>query len=560
MEKQILKTGLLFYIFQISLFATSSISLYDKVKYDENFTNFDYVNREAPKGGDIILGASGTFDSLNPFILKGISADDIYLIYDTLMVKSLDEVSSLYPLLAKDINLSKDFKSAIFTLNENAKWSDGENVSSEDVKFTFETLLKDGSPAYKSYLSGIEEIEILDLSRVKFIFSESSGKDIVTSVATTEILPKHFWEKHDFKNSPLQIPVGSGPYKIDRFRTGHSLKFMRRDDYWGKNLPVNIGKYNFNSIKYDYYRDENVLFEAFKSLNYHFRLENISKNWATEYSNLGDNFVVEELKHNLPQGIQGFFYNTRRDKFKDLRVRKAIALAFDFEWTNKNLFYNQYKRSESFFSNSDFGVDDFHLPKGGGSYEIRPNLREAMRLLKESGCYLENGKLFFQNGERVSFEMLLYSNGFVRVVLPFERNLQKLGIEMKIKLVDQSQYISRLRKFDFDVVVSSRGQQIVVGSEQFAYWHSKDKDLEGSLNIIGIANDEVDLAIENISLANNIEEIKKASKELDKLLLKGFYTIPHWHIDKFRVAYWKKLQHPKTPPYGLNFESWWFKD
>jgi len=542
------------------LSASPSISLYGDLKYDDNFTNFEYSNPNAPKGGDIVLGSSGTFDSFNPFILKGIPADDIDLIYDTLLVKSLDEESSYYGLLAKDINISSDFKRVIFTLRDGAKFSDEVEVTANDVEFTFKTILKYGSPPYKSHLRGVKSVKALDKKRVEFIFNEDSNRDMISTVGEIAILPEHFWKSKDFTKSSLEIPIGSGAYKIDKFRAGHSITFKRRDDYWGRDLAVNRGKFNFNSIRYDYYRDENVRFEAFKSLNYHFRLENVSKNWATGYKNLDDRFTTEEIKHSLPQGIQGFFYNIRRYKFQDRRVREAIALAFDFEWTNRNLFYGQYKRSESFFANSDFGYKKFRLPKAGGSYEIRPNLRRAMRLLKDAECYLKGGKLYFKNGERVKFQLLLASSSFVRVALPFQRNLRKLGIEMEIKLIDLSQYIERLRVFNFDMVVASRYTPLIPGGEQFIYWHSKGADVEGSMNIIGIKNSKVDKAIEEIIKAKSLKEIKEASIRLDKELLENFYVIPHWYIDKFRVAYWKRIKRPKfSPPYGLNFNFWWFK-
>jgi len=555
-----MKTIFLTIFLLTNLTSSSAFSLYDSPKYQNSFTHFNYRNINAPKGGDIILGSRGTFDSFNPYILKGISADNIDLIYDSLMVKSDDEVSSYYGLLAKDINISKDFKTVIFTVRDNAFFSDGFQVTVQDVKFTFETLLKDGSPTYKSYLSGIEQIEILDKSRVKFQFSKDSSRDIISTVATINILPKHFWKDKNFKKSSLEVPIGSGAYQIDTFRAGHSINFITNKNYWGKNLAVNRGKYNFNSIKYDYYRDENVLFEAFKSLNYHFRLENISKNWATEYKNLGDKFIVEEIKHKIPQGIQGFFFNIRKEKFQNYNIRKAITLAFDFEWTNRNLFYSQYKRSKSFFSNSNFDSKTFHMPKAGGSYQIRPILRKAMQFLKEAKCYLKDGKLYLENGKQLKFEMLLVSSGFVKVVIPFKKNLAKLGIEMSIKLIDISQYIQKLQKFDFDMVVSSRGQPLVVGGEQSIYWHSKGADIQGSLNIIGVKNSRVDSAIENINISQNLQELKKAVFKLDRELLKNFYVIPHWHIDRFRVSYWNKIHRPKNPPpYSLDFNSWWFE-
>ena len=543
-----------------NLFSSESFSLYDSPKYQDYFTNFEYRNPNAPKGGDIVLGVSGTFDSFNPYILKGIPADNMELIYDSLMVKSDDEISTYYGLLAEDVNISEDYKIVVFTIRDEAVFSDGVQVSAYDVKFTFDTLLKEGSPAYKSYLSGIKNITVLDSWRIRFEFTQDSNRDMISTVVTINIFPEHFWESRDFKKSSLEIPIGSGAYRIESFRAGHSIKFVRNIDYWAKNLAVNRGKYNFNSIKYDYYRDENILFEAFKSLNYHFRQENISKNWVTEYGSLGKDFIVEEIQHSLPQGIQGFFFNIRKDKFNNPKIRKAIALAFDFEWTNRNLFYNQYKRSESFFSNSEFDSKSFHLPKAGGSYEIRPHLREAMKILKEAGTYLKNGKLYLKNGEQLKFEIILVSSGFVKVVLPFKKNLAKIGIEIAVKLIDISQYIQRLRKFDFDMVVSSRTQSLVVGGEQNIYWHSHGSNIEGSLNIIGIQNSEIDSAIEKINISKNLKELKKAVFDLDRELLENFYVVPHWHIDRFRVSYWNKIHRPKeSPPYGLDFNGWWFE-
>lgn len=549
-----------FILITSTLISSESFSIYEKPKYDANFTHFDYRNFDAPKGGNIILGVNGTFDSFNPFILKGISANDMHLIYDSLMVKSDDEVSSYYGLLAEDINISENFKTAIFKIRQNVTFSDGVSLTSKDVKFTFDILRKDGSPSYKSYLSGIKSIEILDKYRIQFKFTENSNRDMIATVSTIEILPEHFWKNMNFKKSSLEIPIGSGAYKIDDFRVGRSLKFVKDKNYWGNNLAVNKGKNNFNSVKYDYYRDGNVLFESFKSLNYHFRLENISKNWATGYKNLNSDFIVEEIEHSVPQGIQGFFFNIRKIKFNELKIRKAIAYAFDFEWTNTNLFYNQYKRSESFFSNSNFDSKRFQLPKAGGSYKIRPHLRKAMQLLKESGAFLKNGKLYFQDGTLVKFEVLLVSNSFVKVVFPFKRNLAKLGIELNIKVVDISQYIKRLRTFDFDMIVSSRGQSLVVGSEQFNYWHSKSANIEGSLNIIGIKNKKIDSLIEQINNSENLTDLKQIVFDLDEELLQNFYLIPHWHINKYRVAYWNKIHRNDIfAKYGLDFEGWWFE-
>ncbi len=552
----------LFILGTVLLKSQDSFSLYsDKLKYDSNFSNFEYVNVNAPKGGEIILGANGTFDSLNQFTLGGISADDLYLIYDSLMIKSADELSSYYPLIAKDINISSDYKKILFEIRQNVKFSDDVNLTTRDIKFTFEILMTKGSPIYKAIFKDIKNIKIIDDYKIEFELLENSSRDLIGRIATTEILPSHFWENKKFDGE--QSPIGTGAYKIKYLSRGNYIIFERRTDYWGANLPVNRGRFNFNRIKYDYYRDESVSFEAFKSLQYHFRLENMAKNWVNGYKNLSKNdFVIEEINHSIPQGIQGFFFNSRLEKFSDWRIRKAIALTFDFEWSNKFLFFEQYKRSNTIFANSDFGYKKFELPKGGGSIEIRDSLREAMKLFNEAGYILKDGKLISQkNGEPMRFELLLNSTGFVRVALPWKQNLKKLGIEMTIRNIDISQYIEKVKKFNFDMIVSSRGQELIVGGEQFGYWHSSLADINGSLNIIGIKDSEVDSAINEISRAENLEKLKIGVEKLDRAIIEKFYIIPHWHINRFRVAYWKKLHHSEvTPKYDLGFETWWFEE
>jgi microcin C transport system substrate-binding protein len=534
------------------LFSDFSFSLLGEPKYSENSV-FEYANEQAPKNGDIKLGVGGTFDSLNPFILKGNPADGIELIYDSLVVKSSDEIASYYGLLSKDTNISKDWKSVIFTISENARFSNEKPVLAKDVKFTFETLLEKGSPIYKAHLKGVEKIEILGERKIRFGLSENSSKDLIATIGEMSIFPES-------ENWGEGIPIGSGAYEIEKFESGKFVKFKRRKNYWAENLLSNRGKNNFNSITYEYYRDENVLFEAFKSLEYHFRLENMSKNWATAYGDLDEKFVVEEIKNSVPQGMQGYVFNIRKEKFSDWRVRKGIALAFDFEWANKNLFYGQYTRTNSFFANSIFDSQKFKMPIAGGSYEIRPSLRLAMRSLKDAGCYLKNGKLYFPNGERVKFEVLLYSKGFVRITLPFKRNLAKLGIDLEIKVIDISQYMDRYKKRDFDMLVASRSQPLLIGGEQFSFWHSSMASVEGSQNLAGVDNKTVDLLIEKIKTAESLEELKSFVFLLDRELLENYYVIPQWHIDKFRVAYWNKIHRPKnSSPYDLSFNYWWFE-
>lgn len=584
---------ILFLFFNINVSIASdenyehAISVFNEIKYKNNFKYFDYVNPNAPKKGVIKLAERGTFDSLNQFILKGLPAIGLDNIYDSLLVTSLDEPLTAYGLIAKGMKVSEDNTSITFFLNQNAVWHDNNPVTSYDIEWTFNTILEKGHPSYKSYYSDIKSIEVIDKYTIKFHFKNDNNRELPIIIGQMKILPKHFWKDKRFDSSVLSIPLGSGPYKIKEVNLGKNITYERIKDHWAQKLPVNIGHNNFNEIHYDYYRDSNVMIEALKANEYDFRSENISKEWATAYNDLKNNtaFIKEEIDHELPQGMQAFIYNMRKDIFKNLELRKALALAFDFEWTNKTLFYGQYIRSSSYFSNSDLAssglpskeemttikklknkvpkeilTEIYNPGKTDGSGNSRKNLRKAIQILKEANYKLENKILKDSDGRQIKFEILLISPAFERIVGPFIKNLKKLGVEANIRIVDTAQYKNRLDSYDFDMVVMARGQSLNPGNEQRNFWSSKSANINGSANWIGIKNKTIDELIELIIQAPNRKKLIIYTKLLDRVLLHNHYVIPHWHIKMWRIAYWDNIKRPDNlPKYSLGFpETWWY--
>lgn len=582
---------LLSLVIPFSSFATETtlshgLDLYGELKYPAAFTHFDYVNPKAPKGGTLRQAAIGTYDTFNDFILKGVAAAGIGMIYDTLMAAAEDEPFSQYGLLAEKVELAQDRTFVIFHLNPKARFHDGHPVTSEDVVFTFNLLLEQGQPMFKRYYADVTGVEALDQSRVKFTFKDGNNAELPLIVGQLAVLPSHFWKGKEFNRAGLDLPLGSGPYRIKSFVPGKSVTYARVSDYWAADLPVNKGRYNFDTLVYDYYRDATVALEAFKAGEYDFRHENVSKNWATLYN--GPQFddgriIKKEIAHEIPQGIQGFVFNTRRQQFKDRRVREALIYAFDFEWSNKNLFYDQYKRSNSYFSNSEMAAtgppspaemeilkpfaaqlpaevfkDSYHLPTTDGRGNNRDNLRRAAALLKSAGWIIKDKKLIAKSGQPFVFEILLTSPAFERIVLPFKKNLDRLGIETKVRVVDTAQYLNRVREFDFDMVVWSFAQSNSPGNEQRYYWHSSVADIPGSRNLAGIKDPVVDALVEELIHAPDRSSLLTRVRALDRVLQWGFYVIPHWYISTFRIAYWSKLAQPQiVPKYGLGLMTWW---
>lgn len=566
-----------------------AIAMHGEPKYDQNFISVEYVSNNAEKGGNIVRSAIGTYDTFNPFTLKGTSAAGIGLLYESLTVGSSDEAFTEYGLLAKSIEWPDDRSWVTFTLRDEAKWHDGKKITSDDVVWTFNTLMEKGHPFYKYYYGDVSEVIKITENKVKFEFSTNTNKELVLIVGQLPVLPKHYWENKNFEETTLDVPIGSGPYKVKSFDAGRSITYELDMDYWGFEnniVPIKVGKDNMGSIRYDYYKDRGVEREAFKSGEIDFFSENTSKEWATGYDidAVTEGLIKKELiPHENPQGMQAFAFNTRKDIFADKRVRKALSFAFDFEWTNKNLFYGAYKRTDSFFENSELASsglpsqaelaylnpyidqlpkeifnEEYSNPKTDGSGFIRNELQEATKLLQEAGWKLRDGKLENSNGEPFEFEILLVSPAFERIVLPFIDNLEKLGINASLRTIDSSQYQKRIESFDFDMVVFTFSQSLSPGNEQRNFWSSGAADTNGSRNIIGIKNNVIDLLIENLINAKDRENLITISRALDRVLLWNYYVIPQWHISAYRVLYWDMFDQPKQKPkYSLGFDTWW---
>ncbi len=566
---------------------THGLSLHGELKYPVGFSHLQYVNPEAPKGGELRLAEIGTFDSLNPFILKGIAPAGISGLHDTLTYNSNDEAFSEYGLIAESIEVAPDHAWVIFNLRSEARFQDGSPITAADVIFSFEALKERGHPFYRSYYAPVEKAEALGPHRVKFHFRVRNNRELPLTIGQLPVLSEKYWRNHNFGKTTLEAPVGSGPYQIDAVESGRFIRYRRVADYWGAKLPVNVGRHNFDTIRHDYYRDTTVALEAFKAGEYSLRLENTSKLWATGYASPAlesGKMRQEEIFHQRPTGMQGFVYNTRRALFSDRRVRKALAYAFDFEWTNRNLFYGAYTRTKSYFSNSELAatglpqgeeirilkgyrgkVPDelfnraYTVPSSLGKGAKRSNLRAAARLLREAGWVVRDQHLVHaKTGQPFNFEMLLVSPAFERIVLPFKRNLARLGIEMRVRTVDSAQYEKRLEAFDFDMSVYVWGQSLSPGNEQQDFWSAKAADIRGSRNLAGVKDPVVDELIAQLVTAPDRKTLIQRSRALDRVLLWGHYVIPHWHIRSFRVAYWDIFGRPKViPKYALGLDTWW---
>jgi len=564
------------------------ISIFGDLKYPKNFKHFDYVNSKAPKGGDVKIASVGTFDSFNPFVIKGVAASGIEMTFDTLMKKSYDETASEYGLIAESVEVSEKRDWVTFKLRPQARWHDGSKITVDDVVFSFETITTKGHPYYKSYYKDIKSAEKIDNSRVKFTISDPSNRELPVIIGQLPIISKEYYTKNEFEKGTLDPPLGNGAYKVKNFEAGRSITYERVKDYWAKDLPVNIGYYNFDTITVDYYRDPTIAVEALKAGEFDFRRENISKTWAKAYNveQVEDGRMVkEELEDGTPTGMQCFVMNTRRSDFSNIRVREALQYAYDFEWANKQLFYSAYSRNRSFFGNSEYEakglpsneelklLEQFRdkIPEEVFTKEYTPpfskdeqghreNLLKAQKILDEEGWVLKDMKRINPNtGEPMEIEFLLVSPSFERVVAPFVRSLKKLGIESTIRTVDSSQYIKRRDEYDFDIMVSWFTQGPAPGNEQINYWHSSTAGTKGSRNYIGIQNEAVDYMVDKITTAKTKDELVTATRALDRILQWSYYIIPQWYSRTHRVIYWNKFGRPKnTPPYSLGFDTWWF--
>jgi microcin C transport system substrate-binding protein len=563
------------------------LSLFGELKYGPDFKHFDYANPDAPKGGTMKFAAIGTYDTLNPYIVKGVAAAGIGRTFDTLMLGSEDEPSSEYGLIAESAELAEDRLSVLYTLRKEARFHDGSPITPEDVVWTFDTLREKGNPIYRSYYGDVTKVEPEGERGVRFRFKSADNRELPQILGQMPVQSKKYWADRDFTKTTLDAPLGSGPYKVDSLDPGRSITYRRIADYWGANIPVRKGTNNVDVIRYDYYRDTTIALEALKAGQYDVRLENSSKAWATSYDSpaLRQGLLKkEEIKNELPSGMQGFGYNLRRPLFQDPRVRQALAYAFDFEWSNKNLFYGAYTRTRSYFDNSELAATgvpkgeelqilepfrgkvpdevftkEYNPPHYDGSGNIRDGLREAIKLLKEAGWTFKNEKLVNdKTGQPFEFEILLVQPEFERIVLPFAKNLERMGITARVRTVDSSQYQKRMDTFDYDMAVVSFGQSLSPGNEQRDYWGSAAADEEGSRNTLGVKNPVIDQLIEQLIKAPTRESLVAHTHALDRVLQWGFYVIPNFHTSVFRVAYWDKFRRPQvSPKYGIGLETWW---
>jgi microcin C transport system substrate-binding protein len=579
------------------LLAAHGVSIDGKLKYPPDFSHFDYVSVEAQKGGKLLLHDNGSFDKMNPFTLKGTAPFGLdVFVFETLAVGSLDEPFAEYGLIASDIEVAEDKMSVIYTINPKAKFSDGSAITPEDVAFSLDTLKSDKvHPSYQYYYQDIQGAKVLDRQRVQFFFKRPN-RELHMVASQIPVMSKSFYTDHSFvggdDSGHLVPPVGSGPYIVSNFVQGKSITYTKNPNYWGENHPVQKGMYNFETITVNYYKDQIVAVEAFKAGEFDFMPVNIAKQWARDMK--GKRFddgtlLKKRFPHQNNAGMQGFLMNTRRKIFSDVRVRQALGLALDFKWTNNSLFYDQYTRCDSFFSNSylaatglpegleltylepfreslpkEVFTTELHAPTYEGKGGMRNNLRKALKLLAAAGWKIKDGQLKDAKDNVFQFEILLVSQSFERVMAPYVANLKKLGMQVDYRTIDPALYTDRVQNFDFDMIVHVYGQSLSPGNEQKNYWHSEAANRQGSKNLAGIQDPVVDNLVEKIIYAKNQEELTAACKALDRVLWYGYYMVPNWYLNVHRIAFHKKFARPETLPLYYQpiqlLMTWWMAE
>jgi microcin C transport system substrate-binding protein len=567
--------------------SAASIAMRGEAKYKEGFAYFDYVNPDAPKGGSVTLAAVGTYDNFHRYALRGDTCAGHQYFYDTLMVASDDETDALYPLVAEKIEYAEDYSFVVFSINNAAKDQEGQPITAEDAAYSFALFYEKGVPQFRIYFEGVVP-RVLPGNRVRFDFTLGGDREKMLSLCQTTVFPKRFWEGRDF-SEPLSVPpLGTGAYKVGDYRMGQYVILERVRDYWAADLPVNRGQYNYDTIRYDYYRDANVAFEAFKAGEYDFRAENSAVNWATQYTGkLFDSGQVirEEIPHGIPQNTQAMTFNTERPVFQDRRVRMAINYFFDFQWMNKNLFYNSYFRTRSYFTNTDYAATglpreeelaildpirdsipaevfarEFNPPVTDGTGFIRPQMREALALFAEAGWELRGGKLVNkETGRQMSFELLIWNSTSERYAIPFQRNLARFGIAMRIRLVDSTQFLNRMHEGDYDILDQGYLAMPYPDSSAALSWHSDY--IDSSYNLARVRDPALNYLAEGILAAQEDgEALLHWGRALDRVLTWNHYIIPQWHISTFRLAYHKKFRRPGVmPKYSYGFQAWWIE-
>ena len=562
------------------------IAMHGDLKYEAGFDHLDYVYPDAPKGGELRRAATGTFDSLNPFIIKGVPAHGSRLPFESLLKRAWDEPFSLYGLIAESIEVPDDRSSVTFVLRPESRFHDGRPITADDVVFSWEILKEQGRPNHRLYYRQVQRIERPDARSVRFVFdSAAPDRELPLIMGLMPILSKSYYAAVTFEETTLDPPPGSGPYRVESVDAGRSIVYRRDPEYWGRHLPINRGQHNFDRIRYDYYRDGNVMMEAFKAGEYDLRREHSAKRWATAYDfpAAADGRVkLERLSHGRPSGMSAFVFNTRREIFVDRTVRHALAHAFDFSWVNETLLYGAYIRTRSIFDNSELGSrgvpqgrerdllepfrkrlpselfeDTYRPPAVGGG--IRANLKAARRLLAEAGWVVQEGSLRrAQDGLPMAFEILLVDSADEKIALSFARNLERLGAQVRVRTVDTPQYRYRLNAYDFDMIIYRWGMSLSPGNEQAYYWGAAAAAQEGTRNYPGVRDPVVDELIDRMTKARERDAFVDIVRAMDRVLLWGHYFVPLYHLNEDRIAYWDKFGRPEiTPLYGIVMEAWW---
>lgn len=564
------------------------IAMHGEPKLPADFKHFTYVNPDAPKGGRLVMTAYGSFDSLNPLIVKGEPSAGIRdFVYESLMARGLDEPFTLYGLIAKSVDMPEDRSEITFHLNPKAHFSDGTPITADDVLFSFELLKEKGRPNHRTYFAKVAKAERLSDHDVRFVFDASGDREIPLILGLLPVLPRHLVDPAKFEETSLTPPVGSGPYRVTRVDPGRSITYERDPDYWGRDLNVNVGRFNFSQIRFDYFREGSVQFEAFKTGQADLWPEEDPRRWANGYDfpAVKDGRVIKgTFDIGLPAGMTALVFNTRRKVFTDPRVRSALIYLFDFEWINRTLYAGLYSRTESYFQRSilasagrpadarerellapyakyvkpEIMAGTYRFPTTNGTGRERANQREAFRLLQEAGYALKGERLVDKNGRQLSFEILAASTGQEALLLSFARDVERLGIKVSLRVVDSAQYQARLINYDYDMIQNTWTSSLSPGNEQLFRWSTAAAKTPGTYNFAGVENPAADAMINALLAAKSEENFVSAVRALDRVLLSGDYVIPLFYVPKQWLAYWKRVEHPeKTPLFGYTVDSWW---
>ena len=569
-----------------------AIAMHGAPKQPADFKHFSYVNPDAPKGGRLVLTSFGSFDSLNPLIVKGEPAAGIRdFVIESLMARGLNEPFTLYGLIAETVEVPEDRSSITFNLNPKAHFSDGRAITADDVLFSFEVLKEKGRPNHRAYFAKVTKAERLDDHAVRFTFDASGDREMPLILGLMPVLPRHLIDPKTFDETSLSAPIGSGPYRVAKVDPGRSITYERDPNYWGKDLPVNRGRFNFDEIRFDYFREASVQFEAFKTGQAYLWPDEDPRRWANGYDfpAVKDGRIVKrDFDIGLPAGMTALVFNTRRKVFADPRVRRALIYLFDFEWINRTLYAGLYSRTQSYFERSilasagrpadarerellapyakyvrpEIMAGTYRFPSTSGTGRDRANQRAAFRLLKEAGYKLEGEMLVDpKTGRQLEFEILAASTAQEGLLLSFARDVERLGLKVNVRVVDSAQYQARLTNYDYDMIQNTWVSSLSPGNEQLFRWSTAAAKTPGTYNFAGVENPAADAMISALLAAKSEENFVSAVRALDRVLLSGDYVIPLFYTPKQWVAYWTRLRHPETTPlFGYNVDSWWSAD